>query len=72
MLGTTGRRLGRVEDVLLDHGALIGVVVRPEGFFKRDVVLPINFINRADDMALFADLTESDIEQLRPFVDSEP
>jgi sporulation protein YlmC with PRC-barrel domain len=72
MLGATGRRLGRVEDVLLDHGALIGVVIRPEGFFKRDVVLPIRFINRADDMALFADLTESDIEQLRPFVDPEP
>jgi sporulation protein YlmC with PRC-barrel domain len=72
MLGTTGRRLGRVEDVLLDRGALIGVVVRPEGFFKRDVVLPIKFINRADDMALFANLTESDIDQLRPFVDPEP
>jgi sporulation protein YlmC with PRC-barrel domain len=71
MLGTTGRRLGRVEDVLLDRGALIGVVVRPEGFFKRDVVLPIKFIDRADDMALFANLTESDIEQLRPFVDAE-
>jgi sporulation protein YlmC with PRC-barrel domain len=71
MLGTTGHRLGRVEDVLLDHGQLIGVVIRPEGFFRRDVVLPIRFINRADDMALFADLTESDIEQLKPFVDSE-
>jgi sporulation protein YlmC with PRC-barrel domain len=71
MLGTTGRRLGRVEDVLLDHGELIGVVIRPEGFFKRDVILPIRFINRADDMALFADLTESDIDQLKPFVDSE-
>ena len=71
MLGTTGHRLGRVEDVLLDHGELIGVVIRPEGFFKRDVILPIRFINRADDMALFADLTESDIEGLKPFVDSE-
>jgi sporulation protein YlmC with PRC-barrel domain len=71
MLGITGRRLGRVEDVLLDHGELIGVVIRPEGFFKRDVVLPIRFINRADDMALFADLNESDIEQLKPFVDAE-
>lgn len=71
MLGTTGHRLGRVEDVLLDKGELIGVVIRPEGFFKRDVVLPIRFINRADDMALFADLTESDIEQLKPFVDSD-
>jgi sporulation protein YlmC with PRC-barrel domain len=72
MLGTTGHRLGRVEDVLFDKGELIGVVIRPEGFFKRDVVLPIRFINRADDMALFADLTESDIEQLKPFVDAEP
>jgi sporulation protein YlmC with PRC-barrel domain len=71
MLGKTGRRLGRVEDVLFDHGQLIGVVIRPEGFFKRDVVLPVRFIERADDMALFAQLSESDIEQLKPFVDSE-
>jgi len=71
MLGKTGRRLGRVEDVLFDHGDLIGVVIRPDGFFKRDVVLPKKFINRADDMALFADLSESDIEQLKPFVDAE-
>jgi hypothetical protein len=56
---------------LLDHGELIGVVIRPEGMFKRDVVLPIRFINRADDMALFADLTESDIDELKPFVDPE-
>jgi sporulation protein YlmC with PRC-barrel domain len=69
MLGETGRRLGRVEDVLFDHGELIGVVIRPDGFFKRDVVLPTRFINRADDLALFVDLTESDIEQLKPFVD---
>jgi uncharacterized protein YrrD len=69
MLGKTGRRLGRVEDVLFDHGKLIGVVVRPEGFFKRDVVLPIGFIERADDMALFAQLNEADIQQLKPFVD---
>ena len=71
MLGKTGHRLGRVEDVLFDHGELIGVVIRPDGFFKRDVVLPIRFINRADDMALFADLTESDVEQLKPFVDAD-
>jgi sporulation protein YlmC with PRC-barrel domain len=72
MLGTTGRRLGRVDSVLFDHGRLVAVVIRPEGFFKRDVVLPMSFINRADDMALFADLKESDIEQLKPFVDPEP
>jgi uncharacterized protein YrrD len=69
MLGKTGRRLGRVQDVLFDHGRLVGVVIRPEGFFKRDVVLPIGFIDRADDLALFAQLTEADIEQLKPFVD---
>jgi uncharacterized protein YrrD len=69
MLGTTGRRLGRVQAVLLDHGELIAVAIRPEGFFKRDVVLPIRFIERADDMALFAQLDESDIAQLKPFVD---
>jgi hypothetical protein len=70
MLGRTGRRLGRVHDLLYDQGKLIGVVIRPEGFFKRLVVLPMKFISRADDLALFADLTEDDIRQLQPF-DSE-
>jgi sporulation protein YlmC with PRC-barrel domain len=72
MLGTTGRKLGTVRDVLFDQGKLAGVVIRPEGFFKRDVVLPISFIDRADDLALFARLDESDIENLKPFVDSQP
>ena len=72
MLGTTGRRLGTVRDVLFDRGKLVAVVIRPEGFFQRDVVLPISFIDRADDLALFAHLDESEVEQLKPFVDSEP
>jgi sporulation protein YlmC with PRC-barrel domain len=71
MLGTTGRRLGRVQDVLFDGGKLSAVVIRPDGFFTRDVVLPAEFIERADDMALFAHLSESDIESLKPFVDAE-
>jgi sporulation protein YlmC with PRC-barrel domain len=71
MLGATGHRLGRVQDVLFDHGKLAGVVIRPDGFFTRDVVLPTEFIERADDMALFAHLDESDIEKLKPFVDAE-
>jgi sporulation protein YlmC with PRC-barrel domain len=71
MLGTTGHRLGRVQDVLFDHGELIAVAIRPDGFFTRDVVLPIRFIYRADDMALFADLDKSDIENLKPFVNAE-
>ena len=69
MVGDTGRRLGTVQDVLFDHGELIGVVIHPDGFFRRDVVLPIRFIERADDLALFAKLDESDIAKLKPFVD---
>ena len=70
MLGKTGHRLGRVQDVLFEEAELIGVVIRPDGFFKRDVVLPIRFIGRSDDMALFAHLDENDIEHLKPFVDA--
>lgn len=71
MLGKSGHRLGRVHDVLIDQGELVGVVMRPDGFFKRDVVLPIRFIDRADDMALFAHLDDSDIVHLKPFVDAD-
>lgn len=67
MLGRTGRRLGRVEEVLYDQGELVGIVIKPDGFFKSDVVLPIRFITRADDMALFAEMSEKDIEGLEPF-----
>lgn len=67
MLGHTGRRLGRVQELLYDQGELVGVVITPEGFFKNEVVLPIRFISRADDMALFADLDESEFENLEPF-----
>lgn len=71
MLGKTGRRLGRVHDLLYHQRELVGIVIRPEGFFKQDVVLPIRFISRADDLALFADLDESEVEHLEPFVDAE-
>jgi len=67
MLGKTGRRLGHVQDVLYDGGELVGIVIRPDGLFKHDVVLPIRFISRADDMALFADIGETEIEALKPF-----
>jgi sporulation protein YlmC with PRC-barrel domain len=71
MLGSTGHRLGRVQDLLFDNDELIGVVIRPDGFFKQDVVLPIRFITRADDMALFANLSQSVVENLKPFVETE-
>src|SRR5260370_233643 len=42
------------------------------GFFKRGGVGAIRCVTRGGDMALFANLTESDIEQLKPPVDGEP
>jgi sporulation protein YlmC with PRC-barrel domain len=69
MIGRTGRKLGHVLDLLFDDGELTGVVVRPEGIFTQDVVLPIRFLARSDDLALFADVGEKDIEQLKPFVE---
>src|SRR5581483_4564244 len=40
MLGHSGKRLGSGRDVLFDDGDLVGVVLQPEGWFKRDVSLP--------------------------------
>jgi uncharacterized protein YrrD len=70
MLGETGHRLGRIHEVVFDGGELIGVVIRPDGFFKRDVVLPIRFISRGDDLALFAHLDEADVAHLQPFTET--
>ncbi len=67
MLGHTGKRLGSVRDVLFDDGELVGIVLQPEGWFKRDVILPRRFLDRSDDAALFAQLSESDLESLEPF-----
>ena len=67
MIGETGHRLGKVHDVLYDGGELIAIVVRRAGRGGHDVVLPIRFVTRGDDMALFADITEADIENLKPF-----
>ena len=67
MIGGTGRRLGKVRDVLFSDGEALGVVIRPEGLFKHDVLLPIKFVSRGDDMALFASIAEAEIEKLKPF-----
>lgn len=67
ILGKTGRLLGHVEDVLFDDGELIGVVIRPKGFRKQDVILPVRFLDRGDDMALFADIDEAQLQALKPF-----
>jgi sporulation protein YlmC with PRC-barrel domain len=67
MVGRTGKRLGGVKDVLFDDGELVGIVLRPEGWFKQDVILPRRFLGRSDDAALFAELTEDDLARLEPF-----
>lgn len=67
MLGHTGRKLGTVKDVLFDGDQLVGVVLLPGGFFKREVILPRRFLDRSDDAALSANLSEQDLEHLAPF-----
>lgn len=67
MLGRSGKRLGTVQGVLFDEGELVGIVLHPEGWFKRDVILPRRFLDRSDDAALFAKLDEAEVEKLEPF-----
>jgi sporulation protein YlmC with PRC-barrel domain len=67
MLGHTGRKLGTVKDVLFDGDQLIGVVLRPDGLFTQEVILPRRFLSRSDDAALFAQIEELDVEKLKPF-----
>lgn len=66
MLGGTGQRLGTVEDVLYEAGELVGIVLRPHRFLSQPVLLPVRFLDRADDLALFADLTEEDLAKWTP------
>ena len=67
MLGHTRKRLGTVKDVLFDDSQLVGVVILPDGVLKEEVILPRRFLQRSDDLALFAELTENDLEHLKPF-----
>lgn len=67
MLGHTGKRLGTVKDVLFDSSELVGVVILPDGVLKEEVILPRRFLQRSDDLALFAELSDVDLEHLKPF-----
>jgi hypothetical protein len=67
MLGSRGKRLGTVKDVLFDNAELIGVVILPDGVLREEVILPRRFLQRSDDLALFADLSVDDLEHLKPF-----
>lgn len=67
MVGNTRKRLGTVKDVLFDGGDLVGVVILPDGVLKEEVILPRRFLQRSDDLALFAELSVDDLEHLKPF-----
>jgi sporulation protein YlmC with PRC-barrel domain len=67
MIGHTGHKLGHVKDVLFDETELIGVVVEPQGYLKKPVVLPRRSLRRSDDLALFVDLTEDEAANLELF-----
>ena len=67
MLGDTGRRLGTVQDVLFDDDQLVGIVLKPDGFFRSEVILPRRFLDRSDDLALFVTIDEQQLATLEPF-----
>ena len=67
MLGHAGKKFGEVRDVVLDGDSLAGIVVKPESLFSHDVLVPVRFLERSDDLALFVDLTEDQIRNLQRF-----
>jgi hypothetical protein len=67
MARTEGRVLGEVQSVLFEEGELVGVVLKPSGWFQRPVILPRRLLERGDDLALFARLEKDDLDQLQPF-----
>jgi sporulation protein YlmC with PRC-barrel domain len=67
MLGHTGHKLGTVQDVLFDDDQLVGIVLKPAGFIRSEVILPRRYLERSDDLALFVNIEERDLKQLKPF-----
>jgi sporulation protein YlmC with PRC-barrel domain len=63
----SGNVLGHVEDVVYDDNEIVGVVIRPSGFFTHLVLIQIRFIDRSDDLVLFTHITEQQIKALRPY-----
>ncbi|MGI8609398.1 MAG: hypothetical protein ACR2MY_09260 [Candidatus Dormibacteria bacterium] len=67
MLGHDGRQIGKVVSTLFEDLHLVGIVMKPEGWFKDSVILPRRFLARSDDAALFVQLTDEELQQLKPF-----
>ena len=64
MLKHSGKVLGHVHDLVYDNDELVAVVVRRHGLRSHDVLLQARFLERSDDAALFAHITEEDLEHL--------
>ena len=60
----SGEILGHVHDVVYDEGEMVGVVVRPVGPLQHDVLIQVRFLDRSDDLALFAHITKEDLHHL--------
>jgi len=52
---------------VFDGDQLVGVVLKPDGLFRKEVILPRRFLDRSDDAALFANIDEDDVAHLEPF-----
>jgi sporulation protein YlmC with PRC-barrel domain len=71
MIGHTGNVLGTVQDVLFDEGELVGIVVRPKGLFKHDLLVQVRFLDRGDDLVLFVRMTAEDVTKLAEYARSQ-
>jgi sporulation protein YlmC with PRC-barrel domain len=64
MFKDSGELLGHVHELVYDGHELVAVVVRPRGLLTHDVLLQVRFLDRSDDEALFAHITEADLKHL--------
>jgi sporulation protein YlmC with PRC-barrel domain len=64
MFKHSGRVLGEVRELVYDNDELVGVVVHPHRLLTHDVLLQARFLDRSDDAALFAHITEDDLVHL--------
>jgi hypothetical protein len=45
----------------------VGIVVRPNGLFKHDLIVQVRFLDRGDDLVLFVRMTPEDVSKLVEF-----
>jgi uncharacterized protein YrrD len=62
-------KLGEVDRILVDEssGRVRAIVIRRGFLLKRDVVLPTRFITEFLDLAIHADISDEELEQLEEF-----